>query len=265
MRIIVAVLVSAALAAAQNLKYDTLIPAVIEQRLQQATRENAERFERLKKLFQETGCDITEQPVSKKRLPNLICVLKGETGRTILVGAHFDATSKGVADNWSGAALLPSLFQSLKESPRKHTFVFLGFTDEELGLIGSQYYARHMTREEKERTDAMINMDTLGLGDPTVWVSRSDKTLTNWFEAASNYSKVKILGVNIEAVGSTDSESFQPTKIPRITISSVTQDTLKILHSPADDFSAMRMDHYYNAYKVIALYLALLDVKLGIQ
>ena len=34
-----------------------------------------------------------------------------------------------------GASLLPSLFQALKDAPRKHTFTFVGFTNEEKGLL----------------------------------------------------------------------------------------------------------------------------------
>ena len=81
----------------------------------------------------------------------------------IIVGAHFDKVPEGdgVVDNWSGASLLPSLFQSLKDEPHNHTFVFIGFTDEEKGLLGSSFYAGHMSKEEVAATDAMVNMDTL--------------------------------------------------------------------------------------------------------
>ncbi len=60
----------------------------------------------------------------------MICVLPGNSEKVIIVGAHFDHVSdgSGVVDNWSGASLLPSLYQALKDHPRKHTFIFIGFT-----------------------------------------------------------------------------------------------------------------------------------------
>ena len=253
----------AALAVAQNIRFDTVPSNLIEQRLRLATADNNERYQRLRKLFIESNCEVEEQIVNKKGQPNVICTLKGETDQVILVAAHFDAISPGVADNWAGASLLPSLFQGLKGTPRRHTFKFVGFTDEEKGLLGSKKYVKGMTKEEKARTVAMINLDTLGLAETNVWVSRSDKALVDWLSTAASHAKVKLSGVEIEQVGSTDSESFASTKIPRITISSLTQSTLEILHTPKDTFDAIRMADYYDTYKLLALYLALLDVKLS--
>lgn len=250
-------------ACAEGIRFHSFPRDVIEQRLKLATPDNKERFLRLRTLFLEAGCNVTEQIVSKKGEPNIICALKGETDRVIIVGAHFDANSPGVADNWSGAALLPSLFQSLGSAPRRHSFVFVGFTDEEKGLLGSKKYVKEMTKEFQARAVAMINFDTLGLSTPNVWVSRSDKTLVGWLQAAAEFAKLKLSGVEIAQVGSTDSESFAPTKIPRITISSVTQETLGILHSPKDTLDVIQMADYYDTYKLLALYLALLDVRLG--
>ncbi|HVV44189.1 MAG TPA: hypothetical protein VHC72_03265 [Bryobacteraceae bacterium] len=40
-------------------------------------------------------------------------------------------------DDWSGTALLPSLYEALKLKSRHHTFLFIAFAGEEDGLIGS--------------------------------------------------------------------------------------------------------------------------------
>ena len=53
---------------------------------------------------------------------------------------------------------------SLKDRTRKHTFIFVGFTAEEHGLVGSAYYVAHMGQADVERTRAMVNLDTLALG-----------------------------------------------------------------------------------------------------
>jgi hypothetical protein len=39
----------------------------------------------------------------------------------------------------------------------------------------------------------------------------------------------------------------------------VTQQTWSILHSPSDKLAAIKMNDYYNSYKLIAGYLAYLD------
>jgi len=184
----------------------------------------------LKELFADAGCNdqhLSEQPVKGSKLPNLICLLPGSSGRVIIVGAHFDRVSEGdgVVDNWSGASLLPSLYEALKTEPRKHTFLFIGFTDEEQGEVGSRFYVRQMNKEQVAMTDAMVNMDTLGLGPTEVWVSHSDKQLTAALAYVAKQLNSAVTGVDVEQVGSSDAEQFAERRIPRITIHSLTQET----------------------------------------
>ena len=166
-----------------------------------------------------------------------------------------------MADNWTGAALLPSLYQAIKIEPRQHTYIFIGFTDEERGLIGSGFYARHMTREQVAATDAMINLDTLGLASANVWVSRSNEELVRAVAHAARLINSPVTGINFERVGSTDSESFARRKIPRITIHSLNQKNYDagILHSRKDKLSAVHLDEYYETYRLMAVYLVFLD------
>ena len=170
-------------------------------------------------------------------------------------------SSAGVADNWSGASLLPTLYASLNIEPRRHTYIFVGFTDEEKGLVGSSFYARKMTPEQVAVTDAMVNLDTLGLSHTKVWSHRADKRLLMVLIRLSDVLKIPLSGVNFELVGSTDSESFARKKIPRITLHSLTQKTEdnQILHTSKDKLSAMNLDEYYDTYHLVAVYLAFLD------
>jgi Zn-dependent M28 family amino/carboxypeptidase len=189
-------------------------------------------------------------------------VLPGSSENTIIVGAHFDHADvgDGVLDNWSGASLLPSLYEAVKSEPRKHTYVFIGFTDEERGLVGSRYYAKQMTKDHVAMTNAMINMDTLGLGPTEVWADHSDKYLTGVLAYIAQKLKLPLTGMNV-GQNSTDSESFAERKIPRITIHSLTQEAwdARILHSPKDRLSAVRFDDYYQTYKLLAAYISFLD------
>jgi len=72
--------------------------------------------------------------------------------------------------------------------------------------------------------------------------------------------------VDVEQVGTTDAEQFAKLKIPRITIHSLTQDAWneRILHTPKDRISAMRLDDYYQTYCLVAAYIAFLDMVAGV-
>ena len=252
--------------AAEYVRYDPVSREVVESRLRRYAGNNKDREATLKQMLGEAGCDaehVSEQAVKGSKLPNVICLLPGSSDRTIIVGAHFDrvAEGDGVVDNWSGASLLPSLYESLKAEPRKHTYIFIGFTDEEQGEVGSRFYARQMTKDQVATTDAMVNMDTLGLASTEVWTSHSDKRLVGALAYIAKQLKFPLSGVDVEQVGSTDAEQFAERKIPRITIHSLSQETwnARILHTSKDRLSVMRIDDYYQTYRLVAGYLAFLD------
>jgi putative aminopeptidase FrvX len=251
---------------ADAVRFNLVSREVVEARLDRYGGENVQREATLRTMFHEAGCDdqhLSEQPVKHSKLPNVVCVLPGTSEKSIIVGAHFDRVPQGdgVVDNWSSASLLPSLYEALKSTPRSHTVVFIGFTDEEAGLVGSEFYAHKMTDAQVMATDAMVNMDTLGLGPTKVWASHSDKKLLNVLFNTANQLQLPIQGVNVEKVGSTDSESFAGRKIPRITIHSFTQADVDahILHSTKDQRSAIHFDAYYQSYRLVAAYLVVLD------
>jgi len=263
--LLLALLVASA-AIAADYKYVLFGRGVIETRVKAFSTNDTQREIILKNMFTEAGCGehISEPAVDHVKQPDLFCVLPGQTEHVIIVGAHFDHVDAGdgVVDNWSGASLLPTLYQGLRTAPRQHTFIFVSFSGEEKGELGSRSYVNKMSKEDIERTSAMVNMDTLGLGPTAVWVSHSDRQLTAALGGIAHSLKLPISGVNVERVGSTDSEQFARRNIPRITIHSLTQNTLQILHSPRDNLSALRLDDYYDSYHLMAAYLAYLDTLL---
>jgi putative aminopeptidase FrvX len=215
-------------------------------------------------MFLDAGCDptnLSEQAVPHRKQPNVICVLPGTGPETIVVGAHFDHVSEGqgIVDNWSGASLLPSLLESLKGKPRKHTFVFVGFTGEEEGLRGSEFYVKQLPAKETTKIAAMVNMDSLGLGSTLVWVRRSDPELVKDLRLAAQSLKLPLAGMNVDGVGESDEASFAAKNICTITVHSITPATLKILHQAADNPSAIRFGDYYDTYRLLAVYLTMLD------
>jgi Peptidase family M28 len=242
---------------------------IIEAHLRAFSTKNNEREDLIRKWLAESGCkdsNLSEQSLERKLPPNVICVLPGETQEIILVGAHTDKVDNagdGVVDNWTGASLLPSLLYSLSAQPRHHTFVFAGFSAEEKGLVGSAYYAGQLTPEQRARIEAVVNLDSLGLGPTEVWASHSDQSLLSALGAIGVATKLPVSIMNVDNVGTADSESFALYHIPRITLHSVTQETLPVLHSPLDKLNAIKMKDYYDSYHLIAAYLAHLDDVLG--
>jgi hypothetical protein len=145
-------------------------------------------------------------------------------------------------DNWSGASMLPSLYQALKVEPRRHTFIFVAFAAEEKGLVGSKFYVNSLAPDQVKRIDAMVNMDTLGLGPTEVWVSRSDQRLVHAFKGMAEALKLPLTGVNVDGFGQSDGESFVDRKVSTVTIHSLTKETLPVLHNRKDNYGAIHFD-----------------------
>jgi len=249
-----------------DLIFSVMPREIVEGRLKSFSRNDSEREAILKAMFSGAGCSehISEFQVKHVKQPDLICVLPGESQSTIFVGAHFDHVDAGdgVVDNWSGASLLPSLYEGLKSKPVRHTFVFISFSGEELGELGSEAYVKSMSNDDVARSVAMINLDTLGLGPTAVWVSHADPNLARKLAGVAHALQLPISAINVDQVGSSDSEQFARRKVPRITIHSLTQKTLPILHSSRDKLAAMQLDDYYSSYRLLAAYLVYLDSSL---
>ncbi|EMI18717.1 secreted protein containing Peptidase M28 domain protein [Rhodopirellula maiorica SM1] len=114
---------------------------------------------------------------------NVIGELQGRghlAGETVVIGAHYDhvgmggygslapgtvAIHNGADDNASGtSAMLAAaslLVERLSELQSHRRVLFIGFTGEERGLVGSKYYVRH-PRYPLDSTVAMINLDMVG-------------------------------------------------------------------------------------------------------
>jgi hypothetical protein len=268
LRLVLAAVALLGPASGQQLRFNTLTRDAIVERLKEYGGSDWDRETRLKQLFHASGCpdtELSEQVVSPRYAPNLMCVLPGQSGAVIVIGAHFDHVDSGdgVVDNWSGASLLPSFLITLTREPRHHRFVLIAFTGEEEGMRGSEFYVRHLSPEQRGQIQAVINLDTLGLGPTEVWVTHSDPRLSGTLNGVAHAMNLPLAGMNVDYVGSTDSEPFAHYHIPRMTVHSLTQQTLTILHSPRDKFDAIHLDDYYGTYRLLSAYFVYLDGFLG--
>lgn len=250
-------------ARAQKLSIQAVGRDVIEARVRELSYKNKERQANLVRLFGQVGCindRLVQQRVMGASQPNVICTLPGQTDSVVIVGAHFDVTSmgKGAADNWSGASLLPSLYQSLSDQPRKLTFVFVGFSAEEKGLVGSSFYAKHLTRPEISKIRAMVNLDTLGLA-PTEVEPVSDSYLATLLARVALALNLPLSSMDVSRFGTSDYEPFAKLKIPVLSVLTLSGQSLRIIHSVRDNEKVLNLDHLYDTYRLMAFFLAALD------
>ena len=113
-----------------------------------------------------------------KTVHNVVAYLPGQTDEYIIIGAHYDhlglgeqfslapslagTVHPGADDNASGTAGVIELARYFASQPKpKRGFLFMTFAGEELGLLGSGYYANH-PELPLTKAVAMINMDMIG-------------------------------------------------------------------------------------------------------
>lgn len=166
---------------------------------------------------------------------NVIGFLDNGADKTIVVGGHYDHLGKGFQsgslspdsknqihngadDNASGATGVIELAQyfagnNIKE---KHNFLFIGFSGEELGLLGSKYFTENPTIPLKS-ISSMVNMDMIGrLNDEKGVIISGWGTSPVWGKVIPDLAvkqKIKYT-VDSSGVGASDHTSFYLKNIP---------------------------------------------------
>ncbi len=98
--------------------------------------------------------------------PNVVAETeRGDPNHIVLLGAHLDSVpaGPGVNDDGSGTAFQLELAEQLARAgtPPRNKIRFLWFGGEEDGLVGSQYYAAHLSDAEVARIDMMLDTDMI--------------------------------------------------------------------------------------------------------
>lgn len=246
-------------------QFGLLPQELIQENLGRAEKTNRDRLQVLRELFENAGCSgesLSELPAGRSDLPNLSCRLPGSGAGSIVVGAHYDKVpaGAGVVDNWSGASLLPSLFRSLSSHPRHHTFEFVAFAAEKRGMVGSRAFVGSLYPGQLDSIRAMVNIDSLGTGPVRAQLDLSPELVCEFWDA-SELAEVPRRGVAIGHRFGSDYEPFQRAGVRIANFTSLTGDDAAIIHSGFD--SMKRIDHpaYFESYRVLAIYLAVLDTQ----
>src|SRR5688572_14714573 len=111
--------------------------------------------------------DITIQKVAGAE--NVIVTRPGKTSERIVVGAHYDFVDLGcgAVDNWTGIVALAHMYRTVARFPTEKTIVFVGFGNEEKGLLGSKGMVAAIAQDQLPQYCAMINLDSFGLAMPS--------------------------------------------------------------------------------------------------
>ena len=222
---------------------------------------NKERLEAVKKLFISKGAKEDEIKITgSKSIKNLSVVKKGVSDETIIIGAHYDELGGGcgVIDNWSGIVIIANLYKRIKAFKTKKTYKFVAFDKEEKGLIGSKKMAGSIPKEERTKYCSMVNFDSFGLSYPQTLKNISSEKLIVLAKDVAKGMKMPFTAVNISGASS-DSASFKSKKIPAITVSGLSNNWQKILHTRNDKIEKVNIKSVYYGYLFGLNFIAKLD------
>src|SRR4051795_1414264 len=208
------------------------------------------------------GRDAVAGPASNGSVlgKNVVGILPGRDpvlrNQTVVLGAHYDhlglggfgsldpdSTGKvhnGADDNASGAAALIQVAARLAASPPARTVVFIAFSGEELGLLGSAYYVKQPIYP-LAGTLAMINLDMIGRlrnGRLIVYGARSAKEFPALLDSLNWYAGLDLKAQG-DGYGPSDQSSFYAAKRPVLHLFT---DLHEDYHRTTDDWDKINVD-----------------------
>ena len=195
-----------------------------------------------------------ERPSIETR--NVIGVLEGEgplANETIVIGAHYDHLGRGggmsgsldesatdihngADDNASGTSMMMEMARRLarRGDPLPRRVVFVAFSGEEKGLLGSQHYVEHPLFPIKE-TVAMLNFDMVGRlnekNELTVYGTGTSPGFDTLVETLGKSEGFTIKKIS-DGLGPSDQQSFYLKDIPVLFAFTGTHTDY---HRPSDD------------------------------
>ncbi len=194
---------------------------------------------------------------------NVIGYLDNKALNTIVIGAHYDhlgmggegslyregaAIHNGADDNASGVAVMLQLAEKLQNEKYKgNNYLFIGFSGEEMGLLGSNYFTKNATIPLSE-INYMINMDMVGrLNEEKALAVHGIGTSPIWGQTVFAANTSFQLAEHESGVGPSDHTSFYLNDIPVLHLFTGQHDDY---HKPADDseklnYEGMRMIEDY--------------------
>ena len=196
---------------------------------------------------------------------NIIGYIDNRASATVIIGAHYDhlgfgaegslyrgapAIHNGADDNASGTAALIEIAGRLNNSiDKKNNYLFVAFSGEEKGLLGSNYFVKHATLDLK-KVNYMINMDMVGRlkPDEKILLIHGTGTSPSWNQVLDSVMEgIKIKKLE-SGIGPSDHTSFYLDSIPVLHFFSGTHSDY---HKPSDDESLINYEGEVSIIKII--------------
>ena len=191
---------------------------------------------------------------------NVIGILPGRDpvlrNQTVILGAHYDhlglggfgsldpdstgSVHNGADDNASGVSALIQVAARLAVSPPARTVVFIAFSGEELGLLGSAYYIKTPIYP-LAGTLAMVNLDMIGRlrnGRLIVYGARSASQFPALLDSLNWYAGFDLKAQG-DGYGPSDQSSFYAAKRPVLHLFT---DLHEDYHRSTDDWQKINLD-----------------------
>lgn len=269
-----------AVAKSRTLFFYTSPRSTVEMAVHTIPETNQQRLDRLRQNFQAADCRgdrMQEQLVPGKGESgtNLICTWPGATRGIIVIVAHYEHEGKGegaLAD-WSGAVLLPFLYEAIQGQPRENNYVFL----EAWKRAGAETWLKSLPKAERRNIRAVIDLDGLGLGATRFFTTFSAfenappgsahlRTQLLWAAIDDGLTQAPEQTSTRHWLSVDDTDPFRAETIPSIVIHSVPPQSDRLPGSAGDVASAVDGNAYFQSYHLMCAYLASLDrvaAKLG--
>src|SRR3954467_5802858 len=191
---------------------------------------------------------------------NVIGILPGQDpvlrNQTVILGAHYDhlglggfgsldpdstgRVHNGADDNASGIAGLIQVAARLAASPPARTVVFIAFSGEELGLLGSAHYVKEPIYP-LGNTLAMVNLDMVGrlrAGRLIVYGVKTAKEFPGLLDSLNWYAGLDLKAQG-DGYGPSDQSSFYAAKRPVLHLFT---DLHEDYHRTTDDWQKVNLD-----------------------
>jgi hypothetical protein len=191
---------------------------------------------------------------------NVVAYLDNGAKTTIIIGAHYDHLGmdgqgssldanpsnkihNGADDNASGVAGVLELarYFTTNKKKEKNNFLFVCFSGEEMGLLGSKYIADHLPVEVPS-VNYMINMDMIGRLDQTTKTVIVNGTGTSpvWEPLLKKLESEKLkVKTDSSGTGPSDHTSFYLKDIPVLHFFTGGHSDY---HKPTDDFGKVNIE-----------------------
>ena len=198
----------------------------------------------------DTYSEITVEVNKVRKIGNnLIGYIDNGAVTDVVIGAHYDHLGfgdesslyrgkvplihNGADDNASGTAVVIELARHFYSSDKKNNnYMFIAFSGEEKGLLGSNYYVKNPLRK-LSNVNYMINMDMVGRMDSTTnkLIVNGTGTSPMWNSTVERIMELKLVTTE-SGVGPSDHTSFYLQDIPVLHLfTGVHED----YHKPSDD------------------------------